>query len=802
MIASLSVVAILSSFVVSTAFAGFSDVPADAYYADAVQALVDAGVVDGTAATFSPAAKLQRQEAAKFAVMSADLTATLPAQPSFKDVPATSSYYSVIETAVANGVLGGYSHKPGYFGPTDTITREQFAKILVEAFDLPEYTPAAPTFPDVNASMWSYKYVETAYHWSVINGYATGKFGPTDEIVRQDGAVMTAQASDPSERAAEGDDDDDDDSGDLEGGAGSVEEYKLVTAYNNEEVGQSDEDVVVYGMTVEADTSSDLGIQAMKLVFNEGGVGTTSDFDDYATEVSVWQGDQELARVDAGAFTDDNNWTKTVSFEDMGIVRSGETEEFTIAVSAVSNLDSGDATDTWTLDVTSVRFVDAQDAIISEDPTLDTRTFSFETFATASDIEMKFSEGDDTINNAHVIDVDDTDDTDDAEILSFMVEVEGNSDLLLKALPVNFDVTTASHVDDMATAFTLYMDDEKIGDVTVGSGSDCIEDGDCVDVGTDETYLFDDLDVTLEAGETYEFVVSADLLSTGGDLNDGDTIAANVTQTSLDDQATNGFDVEDEDGEELADGDTTGSVTGDAHATYDNGITVAKVSTSKTKTTSAEAENSVDVGNFEIVFDVTAFGADMYIDKSTEDDNGANAAGQGLVYDWNVSGTDGMGTEVAVLTAAGTITGDNGNVYKVREGETRRFTLTIDAPSINDNDAASEAAQYELIIESINWGTATNDTNANYYTFDLDDYKTGYLFLQSVDAAQSLELTIDFLCYPENRPLTGAVFLCPNFRKILEIFNKNLTQLLYKIYTFTNNHNQMYTQTVHLIIQV
>jgi hypothetical protein len=158
-----------------------------------------------------------------------------------------------------------------------------------------------------------------------------------------------------------------------------------MASLNNEEVGEDQEDVEVAGLEIEADDGSDLEITAVRVVFDEGNAG--SDFEDYASEVSVMFDGDEVARVDADEFNDDNDWTKTISL-DGAIVEAGETAELTLAISGVSNLDSGDATDTWTVDFRQIRFVDADGATVSEDPATGTRTFSFESFATASDVEM------------------------------------------------------------------------------------------------------------------------------------------------------------------------------------------------------------------------------------------------------------------------------------------------------------------------------------------------------------------------------------------------------------------------------
>ncbi len=204
-IATLSVVAILSSLVVSTtAFAGtFNDVPADGYFYDAVETLVDLGIVDGARDNYDPARGLQRDEAAKLIVESAGLPADVPAEGHFMDVPTTLWSYEPVETAYAHSVVNGYSdadgNLTGYFGPADTVTRAQFAKMVVEAFDIPECVPGTPTFDDVSdTGTWYYTYVETAACNGIVMGYANGMFGANDVINRADGAVMIFRALDPT----------------------------------------------------------------------------------------------------------------------------------------------------------------------------------------------------------------------------------------------------------------------------------------------------------------------------------------------------------------------------------------------------------------------------------------------------------------------------------------------------------------------------------------------------------------------------------------------------------------------------
>ena len=296
---------------------------------------------------------------------------------------------------------------------------------------------------------------------------AAGYFGPTTRAAVNAMVVVTPPVVTPTTPTTP--------TG-LSGGAGSIDTYSLASGLSNEEVGEAANDVKVAVLEVENSDDSDVQFTALRLVFNEG-TGATSDFEDYADEVAIWLGSNEVARVDGSEFTDDNDWTKTISLDTDAIIRSGDTGTFYVTVSGANNLDTGDVTDEWTLDFTSARFRDAQGATISEDPTVGLTTFSFESFAASADTTLKITNGLDSVNDAHVINVDANDDTNDVAILSFNVEIEGDSDVLLDALTVTTTVTGASNVDDMLTGLSLWMDGEEVGSANIAT--DCVVDADC-----------------------------------------------------------------------------------------------------------------------------------------------------------------------------------------------------------------------------------------------------------------------------------------------------------------------------------
>jgi len=193
-LATLSTVAILSTLVVSTAVsaAGYTDVPTDSWAKSYVDNLVELGVFTGEG-KFRPADNMSRAEFVKSVVVAAGLQGTTAI--TFPDVKDGDWFAPYVKTAVANGVIGGYAN--GKFGPNDSLTREQAAKIVVKAFDLPEATPAAASFTDVKSTDWSYSYVETLVSYGIVSGYGNGKFGPMDPVKREQVAKIVSLALSP-----------------------------------------------------------------------------------------------------------------------------------------------------------------------------------------------------------------------------------------------------------------------------------------------------------------------------------------------------------------------------------------------------------------------------------------------------------------------------------------------------------------------------------------------------------------------------------------------------------------------------
>ena len=67
--------------------------------------------------------------------------------PSFADVPATHPYYAAISDLASRGIINGLAN--GNFGPDDSVTRQQFAKMIVLTGGYPVSEADVCAFSDV-----------------------------------------------------------------------------------------------------------------------------------------------------------------------------------------------------------------------------------------------------------------------------------------------------------------------------------------------------------------------------------------------------------------------------------------------------------------------------------------------------------------------------------------------------------------------------------------------------------------------------------------------------------------------------
>ena len=112
---------------------------------------------------------------------------------SYNDVNENHWAFESILHLSEKGILNGMGD--GSFAPNNTVTREQFVKIIVEAFGI-EDADIKNKFTDVENGRWSQDYIAIASGAGVVSGVGEGMFAPENPVTRQDAAVMLKRVCD------------------------------------------------------------------------------------------------------------------------------------------------------------------------------------------------------------------------------------------------------------------------------------------------------------------------------------------------------------------------------------------------------------------------------------------------------------------------------------------------------------------------------------------------------------------------------------------------------------------------------
>lgn len=117
-------------------------------------------------------------------------TAAVAAELPFTDVPANAWYKNAVTYAYENGLFNGTGATT--FSPNAPMTRAMFVQVLsnkTSNFDKSTWTGKS-SFSDVNKDKWYAPAVEWAYRAGLVTGVGEGKFAPEKNVTREQMAVI------------------------------------------------------------------------------------------------------------------------------------------------------------------------------------------------------------------------------------------------------------------------------------------------------------------------------------------------------------------------------------------------------------------------------------------------------------------------------------------------------------------------------------------------------------------------------------------------------------------------------------
>ena len=168
----------------------FTDLDPNAYYRDAIMAVYSWGLMNGTSdTTFEPHISLDRAMLATLLHRYAGLLTDLPAvtfRPVFSDVTAGRWYSDGIIWASDNGLVNGVGD--GRFAPTQQLARQELA-VMLHRFAVSQGQDAGVP-SHIQAPAGTAPWATEAMRWAVHNELFLGDGVPTTYATRADTAVF------------------------------------------------------------------------------------------------------------------------------------------------------------------------------------------------------------------------------------------------------------------------------------------------------------------------------------------------------------------------------------------------------------------------------------------------------------------------------------------------------------------------------------------------------------------------------------------------------------------------------------
>ena len=179
----------------AAASSGYSDIPSGHWCEESVLRATQLGLFGGMGdGTFGRGQPITRAAFVTAMVRLFGWKEVTPAKASYSDVTSERWFYTAVETARANGAFPSTS---GAFRPTDNITREEMASMLMRSLGYASLAGVADSYPspftDVSVNQG---FITLAYDLGIIGGVGDGKFAPDRSATREEAAAMLVRLYD------------------------------------------------------------------------------------------------------------------------------------------------------------------------------------------------------------------------------------------------------------------------------------------------------------------------------------------------------------------------------------------------------------------------------------------------------------------------------------------------------------------------------------------------------------------------------------------------------------------------------
>ena len=173
----------------------FLDVPNGYWAEDEIKYLVDLGIISGMGnGRFDPSSAVTRAQGASMIARSLNLDLNNRPNPGFNDLSTSHWAYKAVAALVDEGVFS----KGTDFQPDKPLTREEIARLLVDAYQLEGVSDNK--FTDISKDYWASSYINILATNEIAAGYPDGSFKPKKVVTRTEFSAFIARVMDESFR--------------------------------------------------------------------------------------------------------------------------------------------------------------------------------------------------------------------------------------------------------------------------------------------------------------------------------------------------------------------------------------------------------------------------------------------------------------------------------------------------------------------------------------------------------------------------------------------------------------------------
>lgn len=178
--------------------ASFNDLNKTPWAEKEILYLSDKKIINGYGnGVFGPTDKITREQAALMLMNALYPNQIATVDPRFTDVNPSSIYYNAIALASEKGVVNGYADKS--FKGGSSITRAETVAMIDKAYTINRAT-AVVSFADVKSGEWYTMNLLDLATNNIISGYTDGSFKPQNAVTRAEFSVILTKAMEPAYR--------------------------------------------------------------------------------------------------------------------------------------------------------------------------------------------------------------------------------------------------------------------------------------------------------------------------------------------------------------------------------------------------------------------------------------------------------------------------------------------------------------------------------------------------------------------------------------------------------------------------